>query len=82
MASINLWIYQGEPLEANRRLLEDRLDHYHDNLHFSLKDGDWVAWEGKPYKKFLHLEDIKTFSKLSSLYDDKGDEVKSVDGIL
>ncbi len=69
-------------MEADRSLLEDRLDHCHDNLHFSLEDRDWVTWEGKPYKKFLHLEDIKMLSKLSSLYDDKGGVVKSIDSIL
>ncbi len=69
-------------MEADRKLIEDRLDHCCDSLYFSFEDGDWVAWEGKPYKNFLHLEDIKMFSKLHSLYDENGGEVKSVDGIL
>ncbi len=38
--------------------------------------------EGKPYKKFLHLEDQKIQDPLSCLKDSNGTEVNSTDSIL
>ncbi len=38
--------------------------------------------EGKPFKKFLHLEDVHTTSPLVGLKDSSGNLVKDTEGIL
>ncbi len=63
-------------------MLQDQIDHYSDLLAFDQGEKDWVCFEGKPYKKFLHLEDVKTHTCIASLWDRDGKEVSKVDEIL
>ena len=63
-------------------MLQDQIDHYSDLLAFDQGEKDWVCFEGKPYKKFLHLEDVKMHTHIASLWDRDGKEVSKVDEIL
>ncbi len=42
----------------------------------------WVSIEGKPYKKFLHLEDIHLENKLHVLLNAEGEEKSDVGSVL
>ena len=63
-------------------MLQDQIDHFSDLLAFEQGEKDWVCFEGKSYRKFLHLEDIKTHTHISSLWNRDGKEVSKVDEIL
>ncbi len=80
--AINKKIYQGHNLDQDRLLLESRLEYCQDSLHFSNEDQDWVSWEGKPYKNFLHLEDNINVNPLQTLFDKNGEEVSGTENVL
>ena len=84
LSSVNKQIFNGKDLEQGRIRLQERLDQAKDQnrFFFSDSDRDWVCIEGKPYKSFLHLEDIKRSVTLESLYKSDGSETKENDEIL
>ena len=47
-----------------------------------MNDTDWVCIEGKPNKKFLHLEDTHISSPLQSLKKSDGLETENIDEVL
>ncbi len=51
-------------------------------MPFLLDSVSWVSIEGKPYKKFLHLEDICLENKLHILLNAKGEEQSDVGSVL
>ena len=51
-------------------------------MYFVLDNSDWVAFEGKPVKKFLHLEDVKQQNPLQMLLDSHGCETTSIDKVI
>ena len=82
LTQINKRIYNGEDLELDRLAVEQCLENCHDSLHFSSENTDWIIWEGKPNKHFLHIEDLKRTQHLSSLLDKSGHEMMNIDEIL
>ncbi len=82
LLSINKKIYQGQALDKDKMLLESCLKYYQDSLHFTHEEHDWVSWEGKLNKKFLHLEESKTVSPLQTLFDRNNVEVSGTDNVL
>ncbi len=65
--------------------LESRIEQYLDMKRFFVQDekqAQWICLEGKPNKKFLHLEDVRMNDPLSSLKNKKGIECTNMDEIL
>ncbi len=85
LKKINSKIYDGDNLDKDHKLIEMCLEHCLDKCKFFLEaenKNDWVCIEGKPNKKFLHLEDTKLLDSMLCLKDKEGREIKSTEGIL
>ncbi len=79
---VNEHIFQGEWLDIDRLLLEDRLEYCLHKRGFFEDGTDWVCLEGKPCKAFLHLEDIKKSQTIDGLYNSMGQVVSDTESIL
>ena len=82
LVSVNKRIFNGENLKADHIKIETIIDHCKDHMYFALDDSDWAAFEGKPFKKFLHLEDVKHQNPLQMLLDSHGCETTSIDEVI
>ncbi len=72
-------------MEEDRLKLESHIEQCLDMKHFFVQDKNHMQWtclEGKPNKKFLHLEDVKKNDPLISLKNKKGIECSQTDEIL
>ncbi len=81
---INKWIFEGDNLDLDRLQLEQRIEQCMDMHAFFLWDDQagWVCLEGKPNKKFLHLEDVKRNDPLDCLKTKDGIECHDMENIL
>ncbi len=79
---VNAHIFYGEELEQDWLDLQDCLEQTKDRRHFYSKGNDWLCLEEKPFKKFLHLEDVCNNSKIEALFDQNGHLIKDTEGIL
>ena len=82
MNKINKRIFIDDNLDCDRLALQARIEQCKDRLPFLDESDDWVCLEGKPNKKFLHLEDIKKPSMLHSLLDNQGNAMSQIDEVL
>ncbi len=82
LTRLNKRIFDGDNLEKDHKATQDRIVQCKERLPFLQDDVEWVCIEGKPFKKFLHLEDVKTSLPLISLKSDQGVETSDIDGIL
>ncbi len=69
-------------MEKDYLEIEARLSHCCDRMPFLNNSVNWVTIEGKPYKCFLHLEDVRVENKLHTLLDQQGNEKSDVVSVL
>ncbi len=79
---LNKWIYAGDNMDLDHLKVEARLSQCCDRMQCLSDSTSWVSIEGKPFKKFLHLEDICSENKLHTLLDKEGNERSDVDSVL
>ncbi len=69
-------------MEKDHLELETRLSCCCDRMPFLNDSVNWVTIEGKLYKHFLHLEDVRVENKLHTLLDQQGNEKSDVESVL
>ncbi len=82
LKNINARIFAGDNLEKDRIHIEARLEQCCDSIPFLQEKMSWVVIEGKPYKKFLHLEDTILENKLHTLLNKNGEETSEISEVL
>ncbi len=69
-------------MEKDHLELEARLSCCCNRMPFLNDLVKWVTIEGKPYKHFLHLEDVRVENKLHTLLDQQGNKKSDVKSVL